>query len=136
MALVTFLGIGLTLYAVLDVALSDAAEQRVLPKAAWLATVLVLPFVGPLAWFVLGRPPTKGPATGGSGSASSRPAGDDARRDHPSWGTARPSRTRRAPDPPRPQGGRGVRRAPRGPDDDPEFLRALDERLRRQGDEP
>lgn len=135
MAFLTFLGIGLTLYAVLDVALSDAAEQRLLPKPAWLVTVVLLPFIGPITWLLFGRPSTGATRIARPGSASSPSTGDDPRRDHPAWGATPPGRTRRAPRATRPQGGRGTARPPRGPDDDPEFLRALEERLRRQGED-
>jgi hypothetical protein len=132
----TLLWFGLTLYALLDVLLTDPAEQRALPKPVWVLVVLLAPVAGPVAWFVLGRPPRTGRRAGGAAPASSRPDGDDPRRDHPSWGTAPQDRTRRDTGEPRAQGGRRPRKAPRGPDDDPEFLRALEERLRRRSDEP
>jgi hypothetical protein len=45
----------LTVFAVVDCALTERARVRALPKWAWLLVVLVLPVVGPLLWLVLGR---------------------------------------------------------------------------------
>jgi hypothetical protein len=129
------LWLGLTLYALLDVLLGDATDQRALPKPAWVLVVLIVPVVGPVAWFVLGRP--TGDTSGrGAPAASRRPGPDDPRRDHPAWGPGPRDRTPRRNVAPRTGGGRRPGRAPRGPDDDPDFLRELDERLRRQGDDP
>jgi hypothetical protein len=135
LGIVTLLWLGLTLYALLDVLLGDAAEQRVLPKAVWALVVLLVPLLGPIAWFVVGRPTAATRRQDGT-PASHGGVPDDARRDHPAWGTGPRDRTRRRSVEPRTGGGRRPGRAPRGPDDDPEFLRELDERLRRQGDEP
>jgi hypothetical protein len=134
LGIVTLLWLGLTLYALLDVVLGDAAQQRVLPKPVWVLVVLLLPVVGPIAWFVVGRPSAA--TRRQDGTASSRDGvPDDARRDHPAWGAGPRDRTRRRNVEPRTGSGRRTDRPPRGPDDDPEFLRELDERLRRQGDE-
>lgn len=133
---VTLLGLGLTLYAVLDVLLGDKERMRLLRRPLWVLVVLLVPVVGPIAWLVLGRPPREPggpPRTTGEG----RPPGeDDGRRDHPSWGPVAPDGTRRSGPGPRAGGGRRPGRAPRGPDDDPEFLRQLEKRLRRRSDEP
>lgn len=45
----------LLVYCVLDVATSRAADVRTLPKPLWFA-VLLLPVLGPVAWFLAGRP--------------------------------------------------------------------------------
>ena len=60
-----------------DVATTPAAAVRNLPKVAWLLIVLVLSFLGVLAWLALGRPQGAPFAvTGGL-----RRGGDDARDD-------------------------------------------------------
>lgn len=42
-------------YCVLDLSTSRAADVRLLPKPLWLL-VLLLPVVGPAAWWLAGRP--------------------------------------------------------------------------------
>jgi hypothetical protein len=79
------LTIALTIYAAVDCVQTDERRVRNLPKLIWLLVVLVFPIVGPVVWFIAGRP--QGGRTG-------------------------PGRNQR------PQ-------APRGPDDDPDFLRRL-----------
>lgn len=100
------------MYCLLDVVRSDAAEVRTLPKRIWLVLVLLVPVLGGIAWLVTGRPAPVGSAPGtGSGGA---------RRHAPSGGAGGPSRPRSGSPSP----------APRGPDDDPEFLAQLERRLR------
>lgn len=105
-----------TLYCVLDVALTGGDRVRTLPKWTWLLLVVIAPVIGGVIWLVAGRPRPEPPEPG-------------ARRSHPSTrpGPARGTRSS-------PPGGRPTR-PPRGPDDDPEFLRRLDERLRRRDDD-
>ncbi|CAL9541321.1 hypothetical protein SUDANB121_04263 [Nocardiopsis dassonvillei] len=43
-------------YALFDVIGSDADAVRLLPKPAWAVVVLLLPKLGALLWFALGRP--------------------------------------------------------------------------------
>jgi hypothetical protein len=59
-ALVVVAAVGLTIYCLFDVRSTAAALVRSLPKAAWFLVVLV-PIVGPLAWFTVGRPARPGP---------------------------------------------------------------------------
>jgi hypothetical protein len=80
------LSIALTVYAVVDCVQTDEQRIRNLPKLLWLLLILLFPLVGPIAWFIAGRPQR--------GSAGDR------------------GRTHRPP-------------PPRGPDDDPDFLRRL-----------
>ena len=75
----------LTIYAMVDCLQTEESRQRNLPKALWLLLIVLFPLVGPIAWFLGGRP---GPA-GGRGRGTNRPP------------------------------------YPRGPDDDPDFLRNL-----------
>jgi hypothetical protein len=78
------LAVGLTISATIECAMTRA--PRSLPRWAWLPLIVLLPVVGPLAWFGLGR--LRGGEAGG--------------------------RLRQ-------------RRGPVAPDDDPEFLRRLDD---------
>jgi hypothetical protein len=80
----TLLLLVLTIYALVECIQTEPSRQRNLPKALWLLLILVLPLIGPIAWFLTGRP---GPA--GRGRGTNRPP------------------------------------YPRGPDDDPDFLRNL-----------
>ena len=75
--------IALTVYTLIEVMQAERFQTRNAPRWLWFAIVLVAPLVGPVAWFVFGRP--------------------DGHREIP------------------PQ----QRPGPRGPDDDPEFLRKL-----------
>ncbi len=45
----------LTVFAVVDCALTERARVRALPRWAWLLIALVLPVIGPLLWLVIGR---------------------------------------------------------------------------------
>lgn len=87
--------VALTTWALLDVAQTPAAQVHGLPRATW-ALITVVPFLGPAAWFVLGRLP--GPARSGTrgqaraASHGARPLGPDddpdflrqlGRHDHP-----------------------------------------------------
>ncbi|MBO3745724.1 PLDc_N domain-containing protein [Streptosporangiaceae bacterium NEAU-GS5] len=89
------------LYCLFDVITTPEESVRNLPKILWLIIVIVLPDIGGIAWFLLGRPRTM----------TIDQVGDQIV--HPSQ-LGRPS-----------PGG-----APRGPDDDPEFLRSLNRRIR------
>jgi hypothetical protein len=111
-------GFALTFYCLLDLALTDKRAVRSLSKVGWFAIVLALPVVGAGLWLLLGRPGT-----------DARPGRGEPPRSHPSGGG-----------PPRPggpgngRGGTGPGRRPRGPDDDPRFLRDLDDQIGRDDD--
>jgi hypothetical protein len=45
----------LTVFAVVDCALTERVRVRALPKWAWLLIALVVPVVGPLLWLLIGR---------------------------------------------------------------------------------
>jgi hypothetical protein len=49
----------LTVFAIVDCALTERGRVRVLPKAAWILIALVLPVIGPLLWLLLGRGPAR-----------------------------------------------------------------------------
>ena len=110
------------LYCVLDVVLAEPMLIRNLPKLAWLLLVVVVPLIGGIAWLVAGRPETAG-VSPGSRTSRRRPPGQRASTcGNPVW---RPSHL-----PPR-----VLPPAPRGPDDDEDFLRRLDEQRRRPDDD-
>ena len=66
-ALIVVVAVVLFVYAFFDLLATPKHQLRVLPKPIWFL-VIVLPFVGPLAWVFLGTRPRKGrPPRGGSG---------------------------------------------------------------------
>lgn len=73
---------------------AEKGDVRALPRLLWVPVIIVVPLLGPAAWFLSRRPSFGSPSPLGG---VSRPTG------------APPSRNR-----------------PPAPDDDPEFLRALD----------
>lgn len=108
--------LGFLLYCLIDVIRTGDSDVRGLPKLVWVLLIVLLPLIGGIAWLLAGRP--EGRALGGTGR---RPAG---------------YRSSTRGNPPRGQGqhpaGKGPARRRPAPDDDPEFLRQLDERLRRR----
>jgi hypothetical protein len=114
---------GFWLYCLTDVILTPAAECRGLSKQTWVAVVGVTFIGGAFAWLIVRRPvrdtspapmPRWDPG-GADGGNQSWTDADDAAARHPAgrWKAA---------------DAHGV---PKGPDDDQEFLRALDRAIRR-----
>lgn len=52
-------GLVFTIFAVVDCSLTERFRVRALPKPLWLLIVLLLPVIGPLLWFLIGRAPTR-----------------------------------------------------------------------------
>jgi hypothetical protein len=96
------LSLALTVYCVIDAIQTDEIVMRNLSKLPWILIILFFPVIGPVAWLVAGRPER---------SARSGPTQQQRWDDH-----------RRRRDGGRP-GGRTS--PPRGPDDDPDFLKDL-----------
>ncbi|GAA1295344.1 MULTISPECIES: PLD nuclease N-terminal domain-containing protein [Brachybacterium] len=101
--LLAVLSIALTVFALADCVQTVDDKVRGIPKWAWIVLIVLLPWVGPITWLVVGR--------------------------------------ERAPEP----DARPRRDGPSAPDEDPEFLRRLDDDIRRerrerqqreQGEEP
>ena len=89
----------LQVYTLVDLVRSNDADVRSLPKPVWFL-VWLIPVLGPVAWLVFGRP-SVGPSTGGPNGSGGGGGGIT--------GGPRPSR------------------GPVAPDDDPEFLKRIDE---------
>jgi hypothetical protein len=53
-----------TIFCIIDCIQSEDREIRNLPKIVWLLLILVAPIVGPIAWFVAGRPQPDRPVLG------------------------------------------------------------------------
>ncbi len=98
-----------TLYALIDCLARDDEEIRALPKVIWVLIIILFTPFGPIAWFLAGRP-----------RASAKHAATD-EPDEVVGGYSMGS--------PGSSAGRGGR--PLAPDDDPEFLRRLDEQQRK-----
>lgn len=49
--------VAITVYTLIDCAWLPRHRVRALPRAVWLVVVIVLPVIGPLLWYVLGRAP-------------------------------------------------------------------------------
>lgn len=45
----------LMIFAVVDVAVLERSRVRFLPKVAWTVLIVVLPIIGPVIWFIVGR---------------------------------------------------------------------------------
>jgi hypothetical protein len=123
-ALFTLFMMGFWVYCLTDAILTPAAQCRGLRKQTWVAVISVTFIAGAVAWLIVRRPARD----------SSVPLLHLSRRDHAG---CRPSP--READPAKalarhPAGRARITAAPKapvGPDDDPEFLRALARAIRR-----
>ena len=68
--------LAVVVWALVECLQTASAQVRGLPKAAWVAVIVLLPVVGAVAWFLAGRP-TQRRRGGGSGPSVSRPLGPD-----------------------------------------------------------
>ena len=106
-ALLYLASLGVLVYSLIDCVQAENARVRNLPKVLWVIVIVFVPLVGPVAWLLGGRPVRDG----GTPPPWRRP---------PSGGPQ-----------PRPGG-----TPPRGPDDDPDFLRQLDIHPHKEPDDP
>ena len=89
---------GIMVFSIIDIATIDTSRVRHLPKGLWIVIVILLSLVGSILWWGIGRGPVERQQLG-------RYANDP---------PAAPPRAGRPP--------------AKGPDDDPDFLRSLDQR--------
>ena len=115
---------GCWLYCLADAALTPAVEYRGLSKSTWICIISATFIVGALAWLIARRSRrSKSWVTASAGTwCSPWSTADAAAARHPAARAKQPSRGR----PPVQQ----------GPDDDPEFLRQLDRRIRGTSADP
>jgi len=52
-------GIVFTIYSLIDCALIDRRRARGVPKGAWILIVILLPVLGGILWFAIGRAPAR-----------------------------------------------------------------------------
>jgi hypothetical protein len=119
-------------YTVLDIARTPRKDIRMLSKVIWIVLVLLFFLLGSVMWFLFGRP--RSVLRRGLGGFRLEQQQQDARRQHPAYGGRFDALATRS------EGiaaffGAHDNDRPRGPDDDPEFLRELSERLRRENPE-
>lgn len=120
---------GCWLYSLTDAALTPARDYQGLSKPAWITVIALTFIVGAVAWLIArrsrpatawttsqgGRLTLAGQGEGDFGWYTRWTAADDAIARHPA------GRSRKA--------GKEGWTMPKGPDDDPEFLRQLDHRI-------
>jgi hypothetical protein len=141
-ALFALFMMGFWLYCLTDAILTPAPECRGLSKPAWIAVIALTFIGGAIAWLIVREPPLvrEPPRNPSAGAVTGRQArwDPDAPGDlaDPDSGYFRSQRWTAADDAvARHPAGRsrvaGTGQAgPKGPDDDPEFLRALDRAIR------
>ncbi|MCG7427984.1 PLD nuclease N-terminal domain-containing protein [Helcobacillus sp. ACRRO] len=110
--LIIIVTIALAIYALADCVQSEEREVKVMPKLVWAMFIVLIPWVGPITWFLAGK---EGRALTGTGTSN---GGNGPGRQNLSalgWGNRRRQR---------------ARTGPLAPDDDPEFLAKLDREIR------
>jgi hypothetical protein len=139
---------GFWLYCLADVALTPSDEFPRLPKAAWVAVVAGTFVIGAAVWLAVRRPAQLAGAPGLTAGAWPRnpdepgTSPDIARehrdRGHPGNELGRNAGPTDEPGQDRASGPAQAVVSPVGPDDDPEFLRSLDQGIRGAdvGDDP
>ena len=112
---------GFWLYCLTDAIVTPAAECRGMPKPAWLVVIILTFIGGAVAWLIV-RPPARNSSV--PLTAAARRAPDDGNFRAGRWTDAGDAVAHH------PAGRARVTAWPKGPDDDPEFLRALDRAIR------
>ncbi|KJE23238.1 Phospholipase D-nuclease N-terminal [Frankia torreyi] len=127
----SFVVIGIWAYMIADVFGTPSDEVRSMSKPIWIMVVILFVLLGSAAWYFFGRP-----RANGLGARPPRRAVSD----HPAFGQRSTwDVDRREGGLGRPGSRMGTRRPavrPKGPDDDPEFLRELADRIRGGDAEP
>ena len=135
---------GCWLYCLTDAALTPGYEFRGWPKWAWMAIITATFIVGAIAWLVARRSArAQSWATAYVGRATLVDPADTDPAWYPHWVAADVADSAEAADAAvarhpagRSRKTRSGRPVPKGPDDDPEFLRQLDSRIRGTSPDP
>ena len=72
------IAVALTVFAAVDAAFFDRLRIRGVSKSVWIVLIFIVPVVGPLLWFFVGRGPRYGRGRGGSGRRGPIAPDDDA----------------------------------------------------------
>ena len=48
-------GLGMTIYALIEAIQTEATQVRHLPKLIWIGLILLFPWAGAIAWFIAGK---------------------------------------------------------------------------------
>jgi hypothetical protein len=112
---------GFWLYCLTDAVLTPAAEYRGMPKSAWIAIIVVTFVGGAVAWLLVRAPVRSSAAQFAPSSWEKEEDADDGCFPGGRWTDADDAVARH----PASRGWVAGRTAPKGPDDDPEFLQAL-----------
>ncbi|MFT6973532.1 MAG: hypothetical protein ACJAV4_000762 [Pontimonas sp.] len=51
--------IAFTIYALVDLFMTNAPKIRAFPKPLWIAVIVLLPVIGPLLWLLIGKSPPR-----------------------------------------------------------------------------
>lgn len=113
--LLALASVALTIFALADCIQTSDDQVRGIPRWGWIILVVLVPWIGPITWLLVGKDRFLHSDEPGPGRTS---GGGSGRGGGPGM---------------RPTGGRPSRRSgPMAPDEDPEFLRKLDEDIRRE----
>lgn len=106
-------GLGITIFALIEAIRANPGRVRILPKGAWIAVIILVPPVGGILWLIFGKSWSSRNTSGQSKFTTPHPLSS------PGPFTGRGSGNRSAR-------GSGKTPRPTSPDDDAEFLRRLD----------
>jgi hypothetical protein len=134
LSLVVFalLTVGFCVPCLLDIARTPRYEIRSLTKGSWLVLVIVFWVFGGIAWLMLGRPGGRLALIRRDAAWQARPGPAAALRRHPA---GRATDLSYGLDPDAAAGAWPWAARPVGPDDDAEFLLALERQIREAGDD-
>jgi hypothetical protein len=128
LVLFALLTAGFCVPCLLDIASTPAYEIRSLSRRTWLALVVLLSVFGAIGWLLLGRPGGRLTSRRRDAAWLARPGPQEALRRHPAGRSAEPGY---GPADDQADSREAGFAAPMGPDDDEEFLRALERQIRR-----
>jgi hypothetical protein len=52
---IALVGIGLLVFALVDIVTIDSSRVRHIPKGLWITIIVLFPFLGPILWLTIGR---------------------------------------------------------------------------------
>lgn len=76
-ALLAVASVGLTIFALADCVQTEAGRIRSIPKWGWIVLIVLLPWVGPITWMVIGKDRSDGDDSPGPGPRRDGPLAPD-----------------------------------------------------------